>query len=356
MKSYNHLWEIFISDENYYRAIHNASLNKHGKKKKRKAKYMREHAEELKDHYINYANNFKNAKHVPMTIYDGVRRKKRQIYVPTMDEQVIHHMVSNVLQPIFMRSMYEHSYGSIPDRGAHKAMKRINTWIKKDPDNFRYILKLDVKKYFDSIPHDILKAKLSRLIHDRKFLYILFEIIDVTKKGIPIGFYTSQWIANWYLTDLDHYIKEVLRAKYYVRYMDDMVVTSDNKEDLRRIKEGIEYYLNTFLGLELKHSWQIFPLASRDLDFMGFRFSFNKTTLRKTILAKARRKALRIYKRGITIHSARQMLSYCGWIGATDVFNYYNRYIKPYVSFTQLRQYISRYERKHRKEQIYAVA
>lgn len=355
MKSYNHLWEKFISDENYYRAIHNATRNKHGNKKKYAA-YMRSHADELKQGFIDYACNFKNAQHEPMQIYDGVRRKKRQIYVPTMREQVIHHMISNVLQPIFMRSMYVHSYGSIPGRGAHKAKKKIAAWIKKDKDGFKYILKLDVKKYFDSIPHGILKYKFAKLIHDERFLNLINEIIDVTDKGIPIGFYTSQWIANWYLTDLDHYIKEELNAKYYVRYMDDMVIAGNDKNELRRIKKGIEMFLNKNLGLELKHNWQIFPLESRDLDFMGFRFSTNKITLRKSILAKARKKAHRINKRGVTIYSARQMLSYVGWINATDVYNYYNKYIKPNVSFVQLRHYISRYDKKNRKGQNYAMA
>lgn len=346
MKSYNHLWEQFLSDENYYRAMENATRNKHGKKRKL-AKYMREHADELKDEYMEYAQNFRNEHHNPMYIYDGVRRKRRQIYVPTMREQVIHHMVSNVLQPIFMKPMYEHSYGSIPNRGAHKAMKRIKSWIKKDPDGFKYILKLDVKKYFDSIPHDVLKAKLAKIIHDDNFLSLLYTIIDVTDVGIPIGFYTSQWIANWYLTDLDHYVKEVLGAKYYVRYMDDMVIAGNNKEDLHRIKSGLEEFLNGQLGLEIKHNWQIFPLASRDLDFMGFRFSFNKITLRKTILAKAVRKARRVAKKGITIHSARQMLSYNGWIGSTDVYGYYVRNIKPCISFSGLKHYISLWSKKH---------
>lgn len=351
MKSYNHLWEQFISEENYYRAIYNATRNKHGKKQKI-AKYMREHADELKDYYLDYANNFKNARHTPMTIYDGVRRKKRQIYVPTMDEQVIHHMVSNVLQPIFMKPMYEHSYGSIPNRGAHKAMKKIKSWIKKDPDGFKYILKLDIKKYFDSIPHDVLKAKLARLIHDDKFLSLLYTIVDVTDVGIPIGFYTSQWIANWYLTELDHYIKEVLKAKYYVRYMDDMVITGGNKEELHKIKHEVEAYLNNMLGLELKSSWQVFPLASRDLDFMGFRFSVNKITLRKSILAKAVRKSRRVHKNGVTILSARQMLSYNGWLGSTNVYDYYLKYIKPNISFRELKWYVGYWQRK--QNNIYA--
>lgn len=353
MKSYNHLYERFISDENYYLAVRNATKHKGGKKRKwRYARYIRDNAEELKPKFIEYASNFKNAKHKPKIIYDGIRRKQRSILVPTMAEQIIHHMVVNILEPIFMRSMYEHSYGSLPNRGAHLAKKRIERWIRKDADNFRYILKLDVKKYFDSIPHDILKARLAKLIHDDRFLDLVYEIVDVSDKGIPIGFYTSQWIANWYLTGLDHYIKEVLRAKYYVRYMDDMVIAGNDKLLLHIIKDGIEKYLNEELGLELKSNWQIFPLDKRPLDFMGFKFYHGRTTLRKTILSKAKRKARRTKKNGVNIHSARQMLSYLGWIDKTDVYGFYLRYIKPKVSFKALRLYEGHWQRIHNQMEV----
>ena len=86
-------------------------------------------------------------------------------------------------------------------------MKLIKKWIKHDTKNVKYCLKMDIRKFFDSIPHDIIKAKLAFLIHDKKFLNLLYEIIDVVYNGLPLGFYTSQWFANWYLQDLDHYIK-----------------------------------------------------------------------------------------------------------------------------------------------------
>ena len=213
MKSYNHLMEQFLSDENYDLAVTNATVHKGGKKRKyRKARYYRDNREKERKRILFYAAHFKNKKHTPKQIYDGIRRKQRFIIVPTMQEQIVHHMIVNVMKPIFMHSMYEHSYGSIPGRGAHSAKKQIEKWIRNDPNGVNYCLKLDIKKYFDSIPHDILKKKLARLIHDEAFLSVLNEIVEATgtDRGIPIGFYTSQWIANWYLTELDHYIKEVL--------------------------------------------------------------------------------------------------------------------------------------------------
>lgn len=365
MKSYNHLMEQFLSEENYYLGVRNATRHKGGKKRKyRKARYVRDHAAELKDYYLDEARNYKNDHHVPKVIYDGIRRKQRFILVPTMREQVIHHMVVNVLKPIFMKGMYEHSYGSIPGRGAHMAKARIEKWLKRGDRDMKYCLKMDVKKYFDSIPHDILKAKLAELIHDKAFLDVLCEIVDATgtDRGIPLGFYTSQWFANWYLTELDHYIKEVLHVKYYVRYMDDMVIFHGNKRQLHEIRRKIEAYLNEKLGLQMKENWQIYLFdyakpdgshVGRDLDFMGFRFFRDRTILRKSIMFKATRKARRIAKKPWkTVHDCRQMLSYLGWIDCTDTYGMYKKYIKPFVSFQYLKRRVSSYQNRINKEEL----
>lgn len=348
--------EKYLSETNYYSAITNATAHKSNKKKKyRWAKYLKDNQDELKTDLLNYAKNFKNAKHKPKEIYDGIQRKKRIILVPTKEEQVIHHMVVNVLKPIFMKSMYVHSYGSIPGRGAIAGKKRkknkgrggksaVEKWIKLDRKNTKYVLKMDIQKYFDSIPHEILKRKLAEIIHDKEFLDILYEIINATEKGIPLGFYTSQWFANYYLTELDHYIKEELHVKYYIRYMDDMVIFSDSKESLLAIRLQINEYLQNVLGLTMKQNWQIFSLEKRFLDFMGFRFYPNKTTLRKTIMLKATRKAKRLYKK-CTVHGAHQMLSYNGWLKCTNTYNLYLRHIKPYIDFDVCKRVVSHRDR-----------
>lgn len=364
MKSYNHLTEQYLSDENYYLAVRNATIHKGGKKRKhRKARYYRDHAKELKPELMEYTEYFCNEEHVPKEIYDGIRRKQRQIIVPSMREQIVHHMVVNVLKPIFMKGMYEHSYGSLPGRGAHLAKRHIEKWIRRSGRDCKYCLKMDVRKYFDSVPHDILKAKLRKLIHDRDFLLILEEIVDAVPgdRGIPIGFYTSQWFANWYLTELDHYIKEQLHAKFYVRYMDDMVIFGGNKRELHRIRKQVDEYLHERLGLELKGNWQVFRFhyvkkngqeIGRDLDFMGFQFYRNRTTLRRTIMLKATRKARKIARKGRTrtVYDCRQMLSYLGWIDAADVYGMYKQRIKPNVSFQRMKRSVGNYDRRMEKE------
>lgn len=346
MKSYNNLWEKFISDENIELAIRNARKGK----SERKSVKRRLDNPNLKAEIKAYAENFKNKPHRPKEIYDGIQRKKRTIIVPSFDEQVIHHMVVNVLKPIFYRGMYEHSYGSIPKRGGHKGKNTIKKWINRGGRNCKYVLKMDIKKYFDSIPHDIFLAKLHRIIRDERFFNVLEEITNITPVGLPLGFYTSQWTANWYLQGLDHYIKEDLKATYYIRYMDDMVIFGSNKKELHRMRAAIEKYLNDNLGLKLKENWQVFRFdycgKYRDLDFMGFRFYRDKIILRKTIMLKASRKAKKIFKKEKpSIYAVRQMLSYLGWIIHTDTYNFYLTWIKPVVSFQRLKRRVSNYDR-----------
>ena len=129
MKSYNHLWEKFISDDNIRLAIKNVCKHKSNCKKFRE---LKENPDANIEWIRSYAINFKNAEHTPIEIYDGIQRKKRTIIVPTFEEQIIHHMVVNVLKPIIMRPMYEHSYGSIPNRGATLGSKHIKKWLTKD--------------------------------------------------------------------------------------------------------------------------------------------------------------------------------------------------------------------------------
>lgn len=354
MKTYKNLYEKFISEENIRLSIINASKHKRKRKDVKRALNNPNYEKIIEE----YAANYKNRKHTPKEIYDGISRKRRTIIVPSFEEQVVHHMVVNVMQPMFRKGMYEHTYASIPQRGGHKGKKYIERWISNGGKDIKYCFKMDIRKFFDSISHDILKEKLRRKIKDERFLKILFEIIDVTESGIPLGFYTSQWLANWFLQDLDHYIKEELGAKYYMRYMDDMVIFASNKKKLHQMKDAIECYLKTELGLEIKQNWQVFRFhyidrktgeeKGRFLDFMGFRFYRNRTTLRRSIYFKACRKANKMSKKDkVTIHDCKQMLSYLGWIKSTDTYSAYEKYIKPKVDFGKLKKRISNYDRRN---------
>lgn len=357
MKTYKNLFNSFISDENIKQSIKDASKGKKKKKRKDVRKVIAAYESDLKgtiEYFREYAIHYVNDNHAPIEIYDGISRKKRTIIVPTFRELVVQHMIVNVLKPLFLQGIYERAYGSVPGRGAHDGKKIIEKWIRKDPRNCKYCLKLDISKYFESIPHDVLKAKLSRELKDDRLLEIMFTLIDSTDKGLPLGFYTSQWLSMWYLKGLDHCIKEQCYSPHYMRYMDDIVIFGANKRKLWKTYHCLEKYLQD-LGLRFNNRSQLFKFDyqrcgkeyGRDLDFMGFRFYRNKTTLRRNIYYKMCRKAKRVSRKDKpSIYELRQMMSYLGYIKDTDVYNAYCKYIKPYFSFQKSKRRISNYDRR----------
>lgn len=356
MKTYKNLWNDFISDENIKLAIKNSS--KGGKKKKRNdVKAVLKDVDKSIQDIREYMNNYYNDDHKPKIIYDGISKKKRTIIVPTYRELIVQHMLIQVLKPILLKGTYEHAYGSIPKRGVHKAKKAIVKWIRTDGKNCKYCLKIDIRKYFESISHDILKHKLAKYIKDEKIIKILFTIIDSTEKGLPLGFYTSQWLSMWFLKDFDHFVKEHIHAKHYMRYMDDIVIFDSNKRKLWNIYTNVLRFLARE-KLSLNNRRQLFRFSyiekgkekGRSLDFMGFVFHRNRTAIRRSIYYKMCRKAKKIYKKEKpSIHELRQMMSYLGWIKSADVYQSYLLSIKPYFNFQKAKRRISANDSK-RKE------
>lgn len=349
MKSYNHLYEKFISDDNIRISIHDATASK----KKIKTVAIEEVTDEQIKYYRKYVENYKCYLHKPVEIYDGISRKKRTIIVPDKDEQVLHHMIINMMAPIFKKQFIFHSYGSIPKKGVHKGKKAIEKWFRNDARHCKYVCQLDIHHYFESVSVKILSNKLREIIHDERFLNIVLETLKATDHGIPLGFYTSQWFSNWYLTEFDHYVLEILKPSHYIRLMDDMVLFGSNKRKLRKNMDAIKIYLHDELGLELKSNYQIFKLCEkRPLDFMGFKFYPTRTTLRGTLFLKAGRKAKAINKKEkSTLYDLKQMMSYTGWFSATNTHEAYQEHIKPYFTKRYARKRISRHDKAEAKKE-----
>lgn len=304
---------------------------------------------------------WKPTKHGKVTINEGTNRKQRQIEKPRYNyEQVVHHIVVSACYDIFMKGMYEFSCGSVPNRGAHYGKKYIEKWIRTDEKNCKYILKMDIRHFFESVDHDVLKEWLAKKIRDKRMLHILHLIIDGSEQGLPLGYYTSQWLANFMLQPLDHYIKEELKAVHYIRYMDDMVVFGKNKKELHRMQQSIETYLRERFNLQMKNNWQVYRFdyfdrktkkrKGRPLDFMGFEFWRDKTILRESIMLRCTRKVNRISKKDrITWYDATAILSYMGYVTHTDTYAMYEERIKPYANIKKLKKIVSKNSK--RKEQ-----
>ena len=173
--------------------------------------------------------SFVSPNHVTCTINESSSKKTRQIVKPFYwYEQVVHHMFVDMFKQVVLSGFYEWSCGSIPDRGQHYAKKRIEKYIRKHSRQRFYVLKLDIRHFYASIDRNILKRMLRKDIRDKKFYNLACKIIDYDNdpngKGVPLGFYSSQWFGNYYLKHLDHYIKQELQADLYIRYVDDMVL------------------------------------------------------------------------------------------------------------------------------------
>ncbi len=253
MRRVGNLWARVVGFDNLLLAFRKA---RRGKRNRRE---VAEFALNLERNLLELQDQLINGEYCPgayrlFTIYE---RKPRLIAEAPFRDRVVHHALMNLVEPPLDRTFIHDSYACRKGKGVHAAVDRYQAWARQ----YRYALKLDIEKYFPSVDHLILKAKLRRRLKDKQVLALFDLIIDTgpvqdaplawypgdelftpleRRRGIPIGNLTSQILANLYLNDLDHYIKETLRAKAYLRYVDDMVILANDKADLYALKRLIE--------------------------------------------------------------------------------------------------------------------
>lgn len=222
-------------------------------------------------------------------VYDP---KKRLISAPAFRDRVIHQALVKVIEPLFESKFIFDSYACRKTKGNHAAMERVQMFSKviRQNQGEYYVLKADVLKYFFSIDRTVLLSILRKTIKDAKLLNLVAKIIntDNSNTGLPIGALTSQLFANIYLNELDHFVKEELRMKYYVRYMDDFVILHPSKEKLKSALVEISTLLNDRLRIQLNNKTQIFPYK-RGVDFCGYRIWPTHILPRKRVLKKFRK-------------------------------------------------------------------
>jgi retron-type reverse transcriptase len=247
----------------------------------------------------------KTYKTSPYTTFEVFEPKERLVYrLPYYPDRICHHAIMQILEKIFVSVFTTNTYSCIKTRGIHGAARDVRKALADIP-NTLYCLKLDITKFYPSVDHAILKKLLRRKIKDQDLLWLLDEIID-SAPGLPIGNYLSQYLANFYLTYFDHWIKEEKQVKYYFRYADDLVILSGSKPYLRSLFCDVRSYLDRELNLDVKSNYQIFPVAARSLDFVGYRFYHTHTLLRKSIKKSFARKVAKRKN-----HSS--AASYWGW-------------------------------------------
>ena len=265
MKRKGYLFERICSMENLLQAFHNAS---NGKRKR----------DEVKRFEADLDTNLRQLQAELTTrtyttsayeVFVKYEPKRREIYKLPFRDRVVQWAIMQVLEPVWTPQFTSNTHACIRGRGIHSLLRQLRIDLRHDPDGTRYCLKIDVRKFYPSIDHGILKQVIRRKLKDPYVLWLLDGIID-SASGVPIGNYISQYFANLYLSELDHLLKEDVGVRYYYRYADDIVLLSDSKEYLSGVLVYINHYLNDSRLLTLKSNFQIYPVESRGIDFVGY--------------------------------------------------------------------------------------
>lgn len=262
--------------------------------------------------------------------------KERELAkLPYFPDRIIQWAIMLQLEPIFKQVFTNFTCASLKKRGIHKASRLTDKYMK-DRQGTEYCLKIDVNKFYPHINHEILKTMLRKKFKDNDLLELLDKIIDSVpgEIGVPIGSYLSQYLANFYLAYFDHWLKEIKRVKYIVRYMDDITIYNDSKEFLHALLREMEIYLQENLKLSVKDNWQVFPTDIRGVDFVGYRHFYGYKLLRKSTCKSFKRKMLNIKKKiqnGLNISYGEwcSANSYKGWLNWCDGFRLAQKYLAP---------------------------
>lgn len=282
---------------------------------------------------------FKTSKYEVFTVHEP---KERLIYrLPYYPDRIVHHAVMNVLEPIWVSVFPYNTYSCIKHRGIEGARKRVRE-ILADHDNSRYCLKIDIRKFYPSIRHDIVKEIYRRKIKCRDTLWLLDEIVDSVNgatdpidpnkkcngRSIPIGNYLSQYLANLTLSYVLHSINSLYPQVKGVMYADDGCFFAADKKTLHGLLDFLRSELAK-LDLQLKGNYQIFPVADahyypkrdvgdkhgRGVDFVGYVFYHNHTRLRKSIKRNFCRRVSRLNRRKKPLSPSDYKQAVCSWLG-----------------------------------------
>jgi retron-type reverse transcriptase len=299
MKTFDNLYEKLYSLNNLKEAFRKA------KKGKNKRKYVIEFGTNLENELQKLKEELENITYQPKPLKTFVIRdpKTRVISASHFRDRVVHHAVCNIIEPIFDKTFICDSCANRKKKGTSYAMKRFNVFFRKVTSNGKllknaktknmvigYALKSDVKHYFDTVDHEILMRIIKNKISDEKVLWLIERILDnhdskIKGKGMPIGNLTSQFFANVYLNELDYFVKHNLKAKYYIRYVDDFVILHRSKEKLVLWKWLINNFLKS-IKLELHpEKSKVIPLH-KGIKFLGFKIFYHYKIPKKGNLIK----------------------------------------------------------------------
>lgn len=324
--------------------------------------------DENKEFYFNEIHNilknktYKVGKYKCKTINE--RKKERLIMkLPYYPDRIIQWAIMLQIEEIFVKTLCYHSCASIPRAGGVRVHKLLDKY--REIYDYDYCLDIDIKKFYANIDRDILKKQLQHKFNDKDLLWLLFQLIDSSPedensikdeytRGIPIGSYLSQYLANFYLSPLDHWLKEHWHCKAVVRYMDNLIILSNDKKFLHNLRKEIEIYIWDNLHLTLKENWQVYPISARPIDFIGYRYGKDYTLLRKETSKRFKRLCNKILRNNYcSEHDYKSLSSYYGvlkWCDGTRLWHKYYYQIYPILKKYNYTIKIFRPHRTRRRE------
>ena len=287
----NNLYDEIISLKNLILA------HKRARKGKTKKDYVKEFEENLAYNLKVLYDELKNQTYSPKPLETFILRdpKTRKISKSDFRDRIVHHALIKIIEPIFDKVFIYDSCANRRGKGNLFALNQLEKFRRKITCNFvskGYCLKADIKHYFQEVDRNILLKIIKRKIICEKTLNLIKLILDNFngEKGMPLGNLTSQFFANIYLNELDRFVKHKLRARYYVRYVDDFIILHASKEQLKIWKEKINEFLRERLNLQLHPDKSKIINLSRGIDFVGFRNFYHYNLLRKRNIRNIKRK------------------------------------------------------------------
>lgn len=345
MKTLKNVFEQVVDYDNLYRAYLNARLCKRYRYEVLNfSAHLEDNLVKLQKELID--RTYTLGKYREFYIYEP---KKRLIMAQPFKDRVVQWAIYQVLNPVFAQGYITDSYACIKERGTHKAVKRLHYWLRqvgKKPEKY-YFLKLDISKYFYRIDHDVLMGILKRKIRDDDMVFLLDKIVNssetnfglppgkspgevkrsdrVSEKGMPVGNLSSQMFANLYLNELDQYCKRTLGIHFYVRYMDDVIILHQDKDQLHEWKRIIDTFLKEKLQLDLNEKTCIRPITL-GVEFCGYKIWNTHIKLRKSTALKMKRNLKKLQKEyaagEVTVEEAKQTISsYLGILKHCDSYS-----------------------------------
>ncbi len=278
MKTYKNLYPKLCSKENLALAFEKAQKRKSNKY------YVIEFKNNLEENleFLRLELLWNTYKPKPLKTFIIRDPKTRKIRKSYFIDRVIHHAICNILEPIFEKRFIYDSFANRKGKGTLNAINRFDKFKQKvSKNNTRncYVLKADIKHYFDEVNHNTLINILRKKINDERLISLILKVLKNHSDtvGMPLGNMTSQFFANVYLNELDQFVKNKLKIKYYIRYVDDFLILHDNKDILENHKENISAFLMEKLQLEIHATKSKILLLKRGISFLGFRnFPYHK--------------------------------------------------------------------------------